>query len=548
MRLTLTAAAVTPSMGRRILSGTVLRYGETGLTSAGPLAVEPGALRFPADLTTVTLTREHDRTAVRGHLVHVDDTDERLYVAAKVAPGPEGDEALAEAAARTRAGLSFDIENVAVRDGVIVAADVVAVGQVADPAFNSARIDQIAASRTTGEVTTMTPEQRARLAELAALNARDEAQEAEYAELAALAVAEATTDPEPAAEPEPAPEATATAARRSPVPSGVPSPRPAARTNPVSPLTQFIRDLASAPRDVVSMNQVITAALADITQSGVGGTVEAPAWTGELWDGIEYKPKFQPLLAAGDLTNYKGIGWRWVDKPQAVDYAGDKTAITTAGVSVEDSTYTAARLVVAHDIDRKFFDFPGPDNEAFLRSYLEAAAESIAKMHDAKAHAYLTASDSATTVADASTTMFEAIGRAIQALDDAQMGTPSWVMVNSADRLALLNMTNLDVPAFLAMFGINPESFVASSALPAGTVQAGVRQTATYRTVKGQPIQVQAQNIPNGGVDLASFAYWAIEQHTAQGIQRATFAAPAPASTFAAPATTSSDDTGSDPA
>ena len=54
-------ATVTASTVTRTLAGPVARYGVYGRTSAGRLKVAPGALRFPADLTRVKLTREHER-------------------------------------------------------------------------------------------------------------------------------------------------------------------------------------------------------------------------------------------------------------------------------------------------------------------------------------------------------------------------------------------------------------------------------------------------------------------------------------------------------
>lgn len=534
MRLTITAAVdLRPNTERRTLAGTVFRAGELGATSAGPLRVEdPAALTFPANLGEVTLTLEHDRTVVRGSLHLLDVTPERMYAAFKVADGALGDAALAEAADRTRAGLSFDLEDAVVENGVIVSGRVVAIGQVATPAFNSARIDQIAASHHP-EGTSMTEQQIARLAEL---RAKDTLTQAEATELSSLVALEAAPPAEPAAQTTTAPAAPAApaaipvAASIPAVPAGVPVGRATAglEVRPVSHLQSFVDNLAAAWTKnkgnnlaiQASMNQVITAAFADITQTGAGA-VERKQWIGELWDGLDYQPLFLPLLGSDDMENFSGIGWHWATKPVAVDYAGDKAAITTAAISVAADSWTAARVVVGHDIDRKFFDFPGEDNAAFIKSYLQACAEAIIKLFDQKALAYITAGGNSTaTVGAAGLGVLKATATGKIALGNAWMGSPDWVLVNDTDYLNLLDTTASNVPAFLETIGITPERMIPTSSVTTKNVFVGVRNAASFRTPKGQPFKVEVQNVPQGGIDLASFAYWATEKHTALGIQK----------------------------
>lgn len=562
MTLRVSAAAVQVLPGRRrMLGGTVLRYGETGRTSVGPLVVDPGSLHFPADLTAVPMTRDHDQPyVIRGRLALVDDNAERIYVVTRPDDGPAGDAAIEEAQRRVRAAFSFDVTNAVVDAGHLVYADVRAIGQVDEPAFNSARIDQIAATYHQGAP--MTAQQLARLVALRAQLTLTQAEAGELAQLTALEAGQVTpvTTPAPQTVPQtaaqtaapaaPAPPAApastsavppaasstsapAPAAPAAPAPAGAiaaaaPGARPpAATTNPTSALRDFVRrlsDEARAGTGVAGLHQVITAALKDVTQGGargVGGDIEAPAWSRELWSGLQYKAKYSPLLASGDLTNWSGVGWRWVTKPEMDDYAGDKKQIPSNELATEQSGYEAHRMATGHDLDRKFFDFPSADNEAFVISYLEAVRESWAEKLDRKAEDYIIA-----TAADAARTVPQGLGilpmtgYVIQGLDDDRMGQASFVLVNSDDRLELLEIAALEVPAYLAMFHIKPEQWVASNRVPAGTVIAGVRQAAQLRTVKGSPIQVQAQNVPRGGVDLAAFGYYAIETHALLGIQQ----------------------------
>jgi hypothetical protein len=46
---------------------------------------------------------------------------------------------------------------------------------------------------------------------------------------------------------------------------------------------------------------------------------------------------------------------------------------------------------------------------------------------------------------------------------------PSYVLMNTQDWLGLLDLTNLDLPAFLSLMGVQPGSFLRSSAVPAGS-------------------------------------------------------------------------------
>ncbi len=543
-RITLTAArhTVVVDLTRRTITGTVYRFGEVGVTSAGPMRVDAA---MPAPPVGLPVTREHDRpcpdgcdvqhehAVIRGHVAMVDLDDERLRVAVRVVDGPVGDLALAEAADRTRAAFSFDIEDAEVVDDAIVWARWAYLGQVRDPAFNSARIDSIAAARAAGingEDNAMTDEQRARLRDLIAQQNLSEEERAELDTLTNLALAEATAEDTPPAEGDTPPAegegtSTSVAASRPLVPGGVPAPRRAAtRTGtPRSALDAFVSTVVSALRPGGGGAAAITAAFTDVTQTGVGGDVSAPAWSGELWSGVEYQPEFSPLLASGPLTNFEGKGWRWVIKPTMADYAGDKAAVPSAAVSVEPGTWEAARLATGNDFDRKFYDFP---NEDFLRSYVAAVGESTKMQIDEKAHAYILANATASGLT--SPTVLGAAAKAVRAVKRARMGRASFVILSDADFDSLMDITNNSVPAFLDLFDIDPKNFTSSDTLAPNSVIAGVKQAATLRTLGGDsPIRVSAQHLANGGIDEAFFTYWAIEEHSSLAIQKTTVV-PAP--------------------
>lgn len=527
MRLTMIAGSLTPDTGRRTLTGTVYRYGETGLTSAGPLGIDAS---FPPPPVGLPVTLEHDRQIVRGTIALVDNTGERLRVSVRVVDGNLGDQALNEAANRERAAFSLDIEDAVIVDGLITSGRWEALGQVADPAFNSARIDRIAAS-SPGKGTTMqlTPEQRARLDEL---QARTDLNADETNELNALLVLGGDTAPAeqaPAEQAPQAPQAAAVAASMPAVPAGVPAPRPAARTQArTQSFAGFVENLTAAlqTRLQTGSTGAITAALADINSTPNSPNIEQPAWSGELWSGLLYEPTFTDLFASGDLTAIEGAGWRFTKKLAIQDYAGDKAPIPTDTITTERSTYEAARMAVGVDVDRKFYDFP---NAAFVASLWEQVRESWTMQLDGKIRAYTLANavaakqlDGVTNVA-AQPTLLKAAAVAVRALKRDKVGRASFVVVNDDDYFTLLDLAEKDLPVFLDMFNIDPRNFRSDESVPAGTVLAGVKQAATVRTLPGSPVRVDAQNIANGGVDTGFFGYWAVEEHHTKGIAKATF-------------------------
>ncbi len=553
--LTLSLASddrLTASSTARMLGGTLVRYGAYGRTSSGRLRVRPGALRFPDDMTRVILTREHDRGESRGVLAAVHDDGEQMRVQLRPADGPDGDAAITEARDGSRAGLSFDVVDATIEGDEITDALVIAIGQVGIPAYDDGRIDSIAASINPTQGDSMTPEERARLAELLAMNSRNQDQETEFQALSAQAVAEAANG-EPSSDggdgsgdgsttDDGGDQATAgrsgtqVAASLSAVPSGAPAPTSPATTQdrPGGAFARFADTFAQAlrPGNPTRMAD-ITAALADITHGANSATIEAPAWSGELWSGLVYEPQFSDLFNRGDLTNWEGKGWRFTKKLAIQDYAGDKAAIPTDTIGTEASGYEAARMAVGVDIDRKFFDFP---NSGFVTSLFEQVRESWEIKLDAKLAAYALSEAVAARVDEripfdgatnpligAQDSLLKAVAVAVRSLKRRRVGRATFVYVNDDDYFTLFSITQLDVPAFLKLLGVEPENIRSSEDIPQGTVLAGVKQAATVRTLPGSPIRVEAQNLTQGGIDEAFFGYWAIEEHHKEGIAKATF-------------------------
>lgn len=217
----------------------------------------------------------------------------------------------------------------------------------------------------------------------------------------------------------------------------------------------------------------------------------------------------------------KVTGWRWVTKPQVGDYAGDKAEIPTNPVTTESVSVEAKRLAGGHDLDRKFLDFNDQD---FIASYFRAMAEDYAYESDQRAAAFVVAS---ATAAGSAANLLKAVATGANYVKINSRARATFVLVNPTDFMGLLDITTQELPAFLALLGIDPSAFTTSEFVPAGTVIVGARPAATFYELGGSPIRVEAVDLARGGHDGAVFGYYATLLHHAKGIAKVTIT-PAP--------------------
>lgn len=545
----LTAAQVNPSA--RTIAGLVIPWNEYGETSVGRvIARSASAIRLPADLSRIKLVAtgasDHfDQRRVVGYATAAQATAEGLHMTFSVGRTPEGDRALMEASEHLSDALSVELSQLQLRGDEIVDSQLSAVAQLGVPAFASARVLSVTAAHTTPaqEGTTMTEEQRARLQELLSMNSRTPEQEQEFQTLSQLAVTEAANAGQQAQQTDQGQQAQQQQQQQQAAASGttvqVGAPGAAQLT-----VVQRPTGLATAPvglqaagagnmqaRPLADLYAAVArtltghsrpeleAALSDITQ-GANTWVTPDQYAGQLWSGIDYTRRWVQLSQSGELTSYKGTGWRWVTAPEVDDYPGDKAAVPSNAPETEDEPWVAARLAGAHDMDRKFADFG--DTE-FIAAYYHAMTMSYARKSDAKARAFQLAS--ATAGAAVVGNLLKAAAVVAQRVENATDGASvDWVIVNDQDKLDLLDMTDADVPAFLETLGITPDKFLGTPDQPAGTVTAGNKNATEFKELPGSPIRVETVNIVNGGIDGGVFGYYATLLHDAAGIQKATFA------------------------
>jgi HK97 family phage prohead protease len=143
--ITLTAA----DTQTRTLTGRIVTWGEEGFTSAGKTIFAKDSITIPKN---VKLLLEHDRTRPIGKLTKYEVTDTGIEASFRIAGTIAGDDSLLEAAEGLRDGFSVGIKlnewkNV---EGsmVISSSEMIETSLVTDPAIDSARVTEVAATDT----------------------------------------------------------------------------------------------------------------------------------------------------------------------------------------------------------------------------------------------------------------------------------------------------------------------------------------------------------------------------------------------------------------
>ena len=143
MPVTLTAA----DSKARTISGRIVTWGEQGNTSAGPTIFAADSIKFNKN---VKLLLEHDRTRPIGKLLSYEVSKDGIDAVFKIANTMAGEDSLVEAADGLRDGFSVGVKVDAWdnQDGVMVISksSIMETSLVTDPAINSARVSQVAAS------------------------------------------------------------------------------------------------------------------------------------------------------------------------------------------------------------------------------------------------------------------------------------------------------------------------------------------------------------------------------------------------------------------
>jgi HK97 family phage prohead protease len=146
MKLSIPISLTAADSERRIISGRIVTWNEEGNTSAGRTMFKAGSIA-PKN---VKLLLEHDRTRPIGRVIEMTETPQGIDAKFKIANTTAGSDALEEAQTQLRDGFSVGISVDAWdnKDGVLVvsAGKLDEVSLVAEPAIDSARVSDVAAS------------------------------------------------------------------------------------------------------------------------------------------------------------------------------------------------------------------------------------------------------------------------------------------------------------------------------------------------------------------------------------------------------------------
>ena len=470
------AAAGTPT--DRTLRGLVLPYAADGRTSAGRVRASAGRVRWSPELRRIKVFVGHDRTRPVGYVTALAETTAGLTAELHIAATPDGDSALLEAREGTRDALSVELEDVELDDdGELVAAELAAVALVPLPAFSDARI----------------------AAELGDDDDQDD------------------DDQAPPAPPTPP----APAGRRAPVRLTATRRRTGTMTMEAA-VTAAISSYQRSDRSAASL----TAALANITPVSTNWAAAAPyQWIDEIWRPVLNRLNWVQAAGSGVLTNMTITGFKFVEPgPTIKPYAGNKAPIPTDGtLGFAPITVPAQRHAVGADFDRIWLDL---GDESVINTWISLVAQSYAKVLDDLIGASVLGD---MTAAGYAPDVMAAIDLACQALDDVGAAV-SWVAVAPDLWSAYRATTSADAPWWLASSSsVNQQDssfggqrIFRSPVVPAGTVIAGDKRAVTQYTPRGNPFQVRALDIANGGLDVGVFGYSAELVNDSRGLQSVT--------------------------
>ena len=149
--LTFSASIEASDANRRIISGKIVPFGETGSTNVGKVVFEKGSIQIPS-VSKIKLLAQHDKTAsgVIGRMQNYQESNDGIYASFKVSASRDGENYLVKASEGLLDGLSVGVEVISSKDQkdgtlLVTAARLYEVSLVESPAFDNARVLDVAA-------------------------------------------------------------------------------------------------------------------------------------------------------------------------------------------------------------------------------------------------------------------------------------------------------------------------------------------------------------------------------------------------------------------
>lgn len=506
----------------RTVSGLLVPFGEKCRSNLGEFTVEADSLTLPRHPSGAAFTDEHDRVVGEGVLL-AQEAD-GIHATFRIDETDAGDAALEAVRSGKRRHLSVEAAHMVIQAGKAISGRLFGGSLVERPAFPSAVLlaaegDEVEQGTEPTETKeefndTFTDEDGTEHTRKVTRTTRVDGDTTTITEVTEIIEPEAPAEGDPEM-----PNAT--------VP-GTLLANQANKSTKAEPVTKaaFAKIISSAMRQP-EQAQTLLAALNDVKISGTGAVGTAavpPEYIGEIWSGQPFARRVIPLLMHGDLTSLRTIGWRWVQKPEVAEWAGNKAAVPTNTPTTENAEWAIQRFAGGWDIAREFVDFGETE---VIESFLTAAAGSYARKSDDWTLAQLLAAATAAFVedipADTPAVLAGIVDGALGIItNDAR---PSYALVNPVDYRPLLFTKKNDTLEYLSMaLGLDEGSLdgfkiVPHNGITAGSVLVGAREAAEVRELPGSPIRVNALDMVKGGVDEALFGYVQLRDYYPEGLQ-----------------------------
>ena len=510
------AFGVTASLSARTISGVITTFDR--VSNDRRFVFHAGSIRPRQPINRVKLLLDHDLNQPVGYMASLSpDTRRAVFT---IPESPEGDRALAHAANGLRDGFSVGLIPSAEAGSTEIIAGVLhvyraemhEVSLVAVPAFADATVQDVAAALVApNEYREDHPAM-----ETAPLTAMTQADyDSTITGLGAVVVVDtpAATTPAPVA----AAAAIPIAAEISAGPVTVPTIAPAIVSAPVITLNAAIAQVTAAAQ--TGQAGAVLAALTGIIPANDGGLafLNTPGWLGELFTaGSTARPWVDSIGTPAALTSLKTRGWRWTERPKPLPYAGNLTDVPSNPVGTVVQEYTAKRYAGGWEVDRAFIDFADPE---FTRAFFTAASNEYKLNSDAGIATDLIAGASAGAAVTTGgvVAVLKALARDARAVKGGRINR-MFLGNTLFDALADLPADTLPIWLKQALVGID----VATGSAGLGTLQIQNDATMLATTAvafdtqavvvrEKTPIQVSAEQISKGGVDLGFFSYLMLE-------------------------------------
>lgn len=517
----------------RTLTIRLVPYGEVGRTSEGPIVITAGDIAVPTDPMALGINLDHKRDKNIGHGASIAEKADGIHVVYAIANTPEGTAALLDAkdpnGQRRAASGEFDVvlgefdEQLGAYRAVPGKGRLWGGALVPEGAFPSARV-LAEIDRTRNYIASQTPEAAP----------AEETQEGESTVTTTETAGVETLAPE---EREETVQIAATIA-----PSFTAPKAPAVSSMAEPDLRQVFAALADVKngtqQDATAALQVL-AALSDIKYNASGGLTTSGngvlqhSWVGKLWQGRRYVRKYidlcNHLFGGIALGGRKGFN---IDQGTALvqAWSGNKAAIPSGTASTSTRSSSLRKYGYGADVAREWYDLEGGAD--VIAAFWEGVADSYALITDVNAMTdiYNTAATTSTaldrlvapeTYPTEYPAALGALIQAIEAVEDAD-DVPTFAVVNPAAWKQLIYTPKDLIPEFV-QFSFSttgdgtadgrvqvkkaPDSYFTGLDDTEPAVVAGARNAIEFREQGTTPIQIDAVNVANGGLDRAVVGY-----------------------------------------